>query len=169
MLDYGIISTPKDENLAVRLAMLEKGVKQIPGKFVDTAGNVIGKHNGIAGYTMGQRKGVGMSLGAGIPLYVVAKDPKKNTVIMGADELLFKSSLKVKSVSFISGEIPAGEVSVTAKTRYNQKDIPATVVYNREDDTATVTFDNPQRAVTPGQFAVFYGGDNVFGGGIILC
>lgn len=148
--------------------LTEKGLKQIPGKFVDTEGKVIGKHNGIAGYTIGQRKGVGMSLGAGIPLYVVAKDPVKNNVIMGPDELLFKQSLVLKSPSFISGEIPAAPIRVSAKTRYNQKDIPATITYNSDTGCAEVTFDNLQRAVTPGQFAVFYDGDSVVGGGIIV-
>ncbi|MBQ8165314.1 MAG: tRNA 2-thiouridine(34) synthase MnmA [Clostridia bacterium] len=146
----------------------EKGKKQIPGKFVDTEGNIIGKHNGIAGYTIGQRKGVGMSLGAGIPLYVVSKDAETNKVIMGPDELLFKKELTVAEPNFISVEMIDKGINVTVKTRYNQKDIPATIEYDGKNNCVKVFFDNPQRAVTPGQTAVFYDGENVYGGGVII-
>lgn len=145
----------------------KNGKKQKKGQFIDTDGNVIGTHNGIAGYTIGQRKGVGMSLGAGIPLYVIAKDSKTNSVIMGPDELLFKKELFVQCPRFISGEIITSPMRVTAKTRYNQKDIPAVIEYDCERDIVKVVFDSPQRAVTPGQIAVFYDGEKVLGGGVI--
>ncbi|MBQ8828042.1 MAG: tRNA 2-thiouridine(34) synthase MnmA [Clostridia bacterium] len=146
----------------------KKGRKQIPGEFVDTCGNVLGTHKGIAGYTIGQRKGVGMSLGAGIPLYVAAKDAEKNRVIMGPDEMLFKERLTVKNPVFITVEKPEFEMRVTVKTRYNQKDTPALIKYDQEQDFVEVMFDERQRAVTPGQTAVFYDGENVVGGGTII-
>ncbi|MBE7064546.1 MAG: tRNA 2-thiouridine(34) synthase MnmA [Ruminococcaceae bacterium] len=148
--------------------LAERGLQQKPGKFVDTEGNVIGKHNGIAGYTIGQRKGVGMSLGAGIPLYVVEKDAAKNRIIMGSDELLFKKELTIANPNFISVEMLTEPVNVTAKTRYNQKDIPASIMYDDLSKTVKVYFDNPQRAVTPGQTAVFYDGEKILGGGVII-
>lgn len=148
--------------------LAKNGKKQKHGKFIDTEGNVIGRHNGIAGYTIGQRKGVGMSLGAGIPLYVVAKDAVTGNVIMGPDELLFKKELVVANLNFISGEIIKEPIRVTVKTRYNQKDIPAVIEYDKVSDTVRVIFDDSQRAITPGQTAVFYNEKNVFGGGVIV-
>jgi len=109
-----------------------------------------------------------MSLGAGIPLYVVDKDPKTNNIIMGPDEMLFKKELTVENPNFISPEIPLGLINVTAKTRYNQKDIPAVINYDGDANIVKVFFDNPQRAITPGQTAVFYVGENVLGGGVII-
>ncbi len=150
----------------------ERGAERRKGKFVDVYGNVLGEHNGIERYTVGQRKGVGMSLGAGKPLYVVDKRPETAEVVMGDDSLLFKKELFVKNVSlvFLTDEEAEARspMSLTVKTRYNQKPLKAEVFYNKENNTASVSFETPVRAITPGQFAVFYDGDDVIGGGEIF-
>ncbi len=146
-----------------------EGRSQQTGEFVDVYGKVLGTHKGIAGYTVGQRKGVGMSLGAGIPLYVVDKNAENNQVIMGPDELLFKKELTVINPVFVSVIKAEPGMRVTVKTRYNQKDIPAMIDYDEVTKTVKVTFDELQRAITPGQTAVFYIGNDVVGGGTIAC
>ena len=138
-------------------------VQPCPGDFVDKTGKVLGRHDGIVGYTAGQRKGLGVS--GGKRLYVISKDAEKNTVLLGDDEELFSASLLASRVNWISGA-PAGAVRCTAKTRYSQKECACTVMPNA-DGTVRVDFDAPQRAITAGQAVVFYDGDVVLGGGTI--
>ena len=134
-----------------------------PGDFVDREGKVLGEHRGLAHYTVGQRKGLGIS--ADRPLYVQALDLAGNRVILGDNEDLFSRSVSVGEVHWISGEIPKEPVRCLAKIRYRHREQPCLVT--AEGSRAKITFDEPQRAATPGQSAVFYDGDVVLGGGII--
>ena len=134
------------------------------GNFVDAEGNILGKHNGIIRYTIGQRKGLNISLGA--PAYVVSKDMEHNTVTLGKNEDLFTTGLIANDINLISIEKLAEPMKVTAKTRYSQLEKPATI-YPLENGDIKVIFDEPQRAVTTGQAVVFYSGDIVVGGGTI--
>lgn len=145
---------------------LEKkmAVKMPTGNFLDTDGNVIGKHKGHIHYTIGQRKGLGVSFAA--PRYVVRKDAGNNTVTLGTAEDLFSDSLIADDVNWISIESLKEPMNVEVKTRYHQTESPATL-YPQEGGSVLVRFKNPQRAVTPGQAVVFYSGDIVVGGGTI--
>ena len=134
------------------------------GNFVDKAGRVLGRHRGLEAYTTGQRKGLGVS--AAGRLYVISKDAKTNTVLLGDDEDLFSTALTATRLNWIEPE-PDAPVRVTAKTRYSQREAAATVTPNG-DGTARVDFDEPQRAITAGQAVVFYDGDSVVGGGTIV-
>ena len=135
------------------------------GDFVDTRGNVLGRHGGITRYTIGQRKGLGVSLGR--PAFVVAIDPAANTVTLGEEKDLYAASLLVKDLHVVSGERIEGALRVQAKIRYAARPQDATFTPLGEG-TGRVDFDAPQRAVTPGQAAVFYQGDTVVGGGTIV-
>lgn len=134
------------------------------GKYIDTEGTILGEHSGVIHYTIGQRKGLGVTFGK--PMFVVGKNASDNTVTLGESEKLFSSKLTAGDVNFISGEYPARPINVYAKVRYSQKEQPATVVM--KDGIAIVEFDEPQRAVAPGQSVVFYDGDICLGGGIII-
>jgi tRNA-specific 2-thiouridylase len=135
-----------------------------PGDFVDAEGKVLGKHKGIIHYTVGQRKGLGIAFGE--PVFVVRTDPRTNTVVLGKNEDLFRRRVKVRDVNWISGEVPAGPLSVQAKLRYRQQAAKATLTPDGTD-CAELLFEQPQRAPAPGQAAVFYYGDEVLGGGTI--
>ena len=135
-----------------------------PGEIVDRSGKVVGRHEGIAFYTIGQRKGIGHHRGA--PKYVVGIDPARNTVIIGDDGDTLKSELTAENITFISGERPTGPMEITAKIRYNSPEVKA-VVRLVGGSVVRVEFDKPQRAVTPGQSVVFYQGEEVVGGGLI--
>ena len=134
-----------------------------PGPFLDLNGNVIGTHRGIIHYTVGQRKGLGVS--ADRPLYVLSKDAKHNTVLLGDDAELFSSALLASRVNWIITP-PAEPLRVTAKTRYSQRESAATVT-PLDGGAIRVDFDEPQRAITAGQAVVFYRGDVVAGGATI--
>jgi len=136
-----------------------------PGDFVDTKGNILGKHKGIINYTIGQRKGLGISLGK--PVYVVGIDVENNRVILGDDTEVFSDTLIAEDLNFISIEKLEREMRIKAKIRYSAKEADA-VIFPYEDDKVKVVFDRPQRAITPGQSVVFYDGDTVVGGGIII-
>jgi len=133
-----------------------------PGPVYNTAGEKLGEHKGFANYTVGQRKGLGISSRA--PLYVVKICKEDNSVIVGGDEELLSKSFTVSSVNFL---IDLRDISknIAAKIRYKHRESPATVDFF--GDGMTVTFKESQRAITPGQSAVFYSGDVVIGGGII--
>ncbi len=135
------------------------------GDFVNRAGDFIAKHKGIINYTIGQRKGLGIAAPA--PYYVLEKDVDGNRVILGSNDDLFKSTLEAENVNFISVEKPDGKMRVKAKARYKQKETEA-YISQKENGKVLVEFDTPQRAVTPGQSVVFYDGDTVLGGGIII-
>jgi tRNA-specific 2-thiouridylase len=135
-----------------------------PGYFVDRLGNRLGMHRGIIHYTVGQRKGLGISFGK--PMYVVAVNPGDNTVVLGDEKEVFSNELTASDLNFISIPKLNGEMKVTAKIRYSAKEAPA-VISPLKDGRVHVLFDQPQRAVTPGQSVVFYDGDSVVGGGVI--
>ena len=134
------------------------------GSFLDTKGNVIGRHHGAVRYTIGQRKGLGIALGE--PSYVIDKDMARNTVTVGREEELFSRTLFVDDLNWISVPSLEKEMRVKAKTRYRQSEQWATL-YPEPDGRVKVVFDEAQRAVTVGQAAVFYDGDTVVGGGTI--
>jgi tRNA-specific 2-thiouridylase len=140
------------------------GFKSEPGYFVDSSGKVLGTHKGLIHYTVGQRRGLGLS--ADRPKYVIGKDTRANTVIVGNEEELYSISMSVGDLNLISVSELNEPVRATVKTRYSQKETPATL-YPPENGRMLVLFDTPQRAVTPGQAAVFYDGDTVIGGGTI--
>ncbi len=149
------------------MAFLEKytGEKGIPGNFLDESGNVVGKHRGAAGYTLGQRKGLGLAMGE--PVYVTGKDMAANTVTVGPNSSLFHRSLVADHWNWMTiGEL-SEPIRCMAKARSRMIEQPATV-YPMENGLARVTFDEPQRAITPGQAVVLYDGDLVIGGGTIL-
>ena len=138
--------------------------KIVPGKFVDTKGKVLGTHKGIVHYTIGQRKGLGIAFGK--PMFVVGLDVKNNVIILGEDTEVFSDSLIASDLNFISVEKPEDGMRVSAKIRYSAKEAPATINLLGKDKIK-VTFDQPQRAITPGQSVVLYDGDTVVGGGTI--
>ncbi len=148
------------------LAFLEKftGEKSVPGDFLDENGKKIGTHRGAAGYTLGQRKGLGLAMGA--PVYVCGKDMEKNTVTVGPEELLFRRELVAGDVNWMALEALHAPLRCAAKARSRMTEQSATV-YPMEDGRIRVEFDQPQRAITPGQAVVLYDGDTVLGGGTI--
>ena len=141
------------------------GLTPVPGDFVDAAGHVLGRHKGLECYTIGQRKGLGVS--ADRPLYVVAKDLEHRRLVLGDNADLFTRELTADRVNLISIPELTSPTVVTAKTRYSQKEAPA-VIEPLEGGRVRVVFDQPQRAITPGQAVVFYDGERVVGGGTIL-
>lgn len=134
------------------------------GDFLDFAGNVVGKHCGAVSYTLGQRKGLGIALGA--PVYVCAKDMAKNTVTVGPNEALYATTLRADNWNWLPFPALTAPIQVKAKARYRHTEQPATV-YPEEGGFARVVFDEPQRAMTPGQAVVLYDGDMVVGSGTI--
>lgn len=134
------------------------------GNFIDINGKVLGTHDGIIKYTIGQRKGLGIALGE--PMYVVKKDVESNTVTLARNENLFSNELTARDINLISCESIPSPIRIKAKIRYNQKEQPATV-YQIDKNRIKVVFDEPQRAITKGQSVVLYNGDTVVGGGII--
>lgn len=135
------------------------------GDFLDENGNVIGRHKGVIFYTIGQRRGIGT--GFGKPMYVIGKNADNNTVTLGENELLFTDTLYADNLNWIAFEYPESEFKCRAKTRYRQTEQPCTV-YPQGGNTVRVVFDEKIRAVTPGQHVVFYDGDIVLGGGVIM-
>lgn len=132
------------------------------GEIVSTQGQVLGKHSGLANYTIGQRKGLGIAHES--PLYVVRLDSEKNSVIVGANDELFNRKLQARDLKFLMPVEDRFEASV--KTRSGKRESKAIV--SIENDLALVEFDEPQRAITRGQSVVFYSNDVVLGGGIII-
>ncbi len=148
-------------------AFLEQytGKTMEPGNFVDANGNVLGRHKGLARYTIGQRKGLGLSFDR--PRYVAGKDMENNTVILKTNEELFADRLVAGDLNWIAIEALKEPIRLNARIRYHHKEQPARVE-PLEEGKALVVFDQPQRAITPGQAVVFYDGDIVVGGGTIL-
>jgi tRNA-specific 2-thiouridylase len=131
------------------------------GEIVNENGEVIGRHNGVHNFTIGQRKGLGFA--AGKPLYVLSIDPEKNRVVVGEDDVLRKTVCEVEGLNWISCDSPSATLRACVKIRHKHEPAPATIE-PIGDGTARVTFDAPQRAITPGQAAVFYDVDVVLGG-----
>ncbi len=134
------------------------------GDYLNLDGQVVGRHQGAVRYTLGQRKGLGIALGA--PVYVCRKDMAANTVTVGPSEALFSPALRASDWVWFPFDQLTEPMRVTAKTRHSQLEQSATV-YPEEGGFARVVFDQPQRAVTPGQAVVLYQGDLVVGGGTI--
>src|SRR5271163_1619831 len=131
------------------------------GEIVTEKGDVVGHHNGVHQFTIGQRKGLGFATGK--PLYVLSIDPENNRVIVGDDDALRTTTFEVAGVNWVSIEKPANPLRAAVKIRHKHEPAPA-MVEALEGDRARITFDSPQRAITPGQGAVFYEGDRVIGG-----
>ena len=136
-----------------------------PGRIVDIAGVERGRHAGIANFTVGQRRGLGLQ--EATPKYVVDLDPATDTVVVGDAADLDRQTLVATDVNFIAGERPDSPIRVEARIRHRHEPAPATVRVLDNGD-AEVTFDEPQRAITPGQSVVWYQGDLVVGGGVIV-
>lgn len=134
------------------------------GNFVDVDGNILGRHKGIIHYTVGQRKGLGLSLGA--PAFVLEIRPEINEVVIGTNEDTFHDALAADQVNFMSISDLDGEMHVTAKIRYSHKGSPCRI-HMTGDDSITCQFEEPVRAITPGQAVVFYDEDVVVGGATI--
>jgi len=134
------------------------------GDYLDLSGAIVGKHAGAVGYTIGQRKGLGIAMGQ--PVYVCHKDMEKNTVTLGPDEALYRKELVAEGWNWIAIDDPKEPIRVTAKVRYRHAEQPATV-YPEENGSARVVFDEPQRAITTGQAVVLYDGDTVVGSATI--
>jgi tRNA-uridine 2-sulfurtransferase len=141
-----------------------KLVERHRGDIVDMRGQVLGQHDGVEFFTIGQRKGLGLS--SPKPLYVIELDAALNRVVVGDDSALERDRFEVERCNWIAFDSPPEVMEVSAKIRYNHPGTPATV-RPRPDGGATVTLHQPQRAITPGQACVFYDGDVVAGGGWI--
>lgn len=140
------------------------GRKPICGSFIDADGNILGTHRGLIHYTIGQRKGLGISFGK--PIFVVDKNAEENTVTLGGSEALMRRSLTAREVNYIAFDELCAPLPCKAKTRYSQQEQPC-MVTPLANGRARVDFDQPQRAITRGQSVVFYQDDVVLGGGII--
>jgi len=134
------------------------------GDMVDSSGRVVGQHRGLHRYTVGQRRGLGISTAA--PMYVLKLEPAESRLVIGPREELGRQDLTASGVNWIDGRTPATPRRVTARIRHHHPDAPGTVVPDGPD-SVTVRFDAPQLAVAPGQAIVFYEGENVLGGGWI--
>lgn len=141
---------------------IKEHVSPTPGEFIDTEGKILGRHQGIAYYTVGQRMGLGIA--SGKRLYVVAINAYENTVVVGTEEKLYTSNLIATNVRFVC-ERPEESIAIQAKIRHKTLESDAILYYHA--DTVEVKFNQPQRAIAPGQAVVFYQGDQILGGGII--
>ena len=139
-------------------------IKPKQGNIVDLQGNVLGKHMGLYNYTIGQRKGLGIS--NPVPLFVVGFNKEKNEVIVGEEKDLYKKEIIVSNINLLLVDKIENSMRVKVKTRYSSKEADASIM--QENNLIKVIFDEPQRAITPGQSAVFYVGDIVLGGGKIM-
>jgi len=163
-LQIGVQDKPESQDF------IEGGYHQLfkeksqPGPILTRDGKTIGEHRGIVYYTVGQRKGIGIS--HDYPFYVVAKDKERNALIVGKKEELYASGLIAKQVNWLIPQHTPLSKELQVKIRYNQKEVPAEI-QKMDQGRVRVGFKNPQIAVSPGQAAVFYDGDVVVGGGII--
>ena len=144
-------------------AFLNQHVVTSGGDIVDTHGQVLGQHQGIEHFTVGQRRGLGLS--GGEPLYVLRLEPETRQVVVGPEAALYQDRMWVSRVNYVSGQAPFGPIRVQVKIRYKFQEAPA--VLQPQPQGALVCFDEPQRAITPGQAAVFYQEELVLGGGFI--
>jgi tRNA-specific 2-thiouridylase len=136
-----------------------------PGPIVDRSGRTFGRHEGLPGYTVGQRKGLGIG-GAAEPLFVIELDHANNALVVGTASELGKSELQVEGVTWTLDEPPPDGAPLECKIRYKAQAVPCRV-YSEAGDRLQVRFEEPLRGVSPGQGAVFYAGDHCLGGGII--
>ncbi len=136
----------------------------VPGPITRKNGEVLGQHNGLVNYTIGQRKGLGVT--SLEPLYVISINPQRNTVVVGTADELGQNKLIAKRVNWVSGQVPSAPFAAQVKIRYKASHVPSWVE-PLPDSRMAVHFDAPLRDITPGQGAVVYDGDQVLGGGII--
>ena len=141
------------------------GIKPKKGNIVNSKGELLGKHTGLYNYTIGQRKGLGISYK--VPLFVLGFNKAKNEVIVGEEKELYKKEITVSDINLLLVDKIEETMEVDVKTRYSSKVAKAKI--EQDGENIKVTFDEPQRAITPGQSAVFYVGDIVLGGGKIKC
>lgn len=151
------------ENISVSTFLEDRRDTAPSGVIIDTEGNELGRHAGVHRYTIGQRRGLGIASSA--PLYVIALDMEKNEVIVGRDRDLLCSEIKLAEIQWFSGEVPV-EGEYLAKIRYTHRGAPARLTLDG-NNCGRLLFSEPQRAVTPGQFAVLYNGEEVIGSGVI--
>lgn len=144
---------------------LHAGQTPASGDFIDKCGNVLVRHKGIIHYTIGQRKGLGLAFGE--PMYVCRISAEDNTITLGKEKDLYSRVLTAGDFNWISGESPDGEIRCKVKTRYRHPEQWASVTA-LDGETVRIVFDEPQRALTPGQAAVLYDGEIVLGGGTII-
>jgi tRNA-specific 2-thiouridylase len=144
-------------------AFLQERIETIAGDIVDRSGVILGQHKGIEFFTVGQRRGLGLT--SAEPLYVLEVDAGANQVVVGPESELYRDRLHLSRVNYVSGKPPTEAVKVDVKIRYKFEEAPATL--HPREQGATIEFDQPQRAITPGQAAVLYQGDTVLGGGFI--
>ena len=156
-----ICFVPNDDYISY-LASL--GISSPKGKFIDKDGNVLGEHNGIINYTIGQRKGLGAF---GKPMFVTGMNAQNNTVTIGENGSQYSIGFVADKLNYIAFDKLEEPMRASVKIRFKAKEQPALITPNA-DGTVTVIFDEPQRSVTPGQSAVFYDGDIVLGGGRII-
>ncbi|MGE5594642.1 MAG: tRNA 2-thiouridine(34) synthase MnmA [Hyphomicrobiales bacterium] len=145
-------------------AFVEQRAEMTPGELRDADGRLLGEHRGIAAYTIGQRKGLGVALGE--PRFVTAIDPERNSVTIGPEDDLFCDTAEFAEASWVAGTPPAPGTELEAKARYKADPAPATLV-SVDGDRGVVRFARRQRALTPGQAIALYRGDEVLGGGTI--
>ncbi len=170
-LDLSVANKPESQEICFiedndygRFLGEKRGEDIKPGFFVDTKGNKLGRHKGIIHYTVGQRKGLGIALGK--PMFVVEIIPERNLVILGDETEVFQRELTASDVNMILYDKLKEPLKLKAKIRYSTKEADAEVI-PLGDDRVRIVFDQPQRAITPGQAVVFYDGDFVVGGGTI--
>ena len=148
-------------------AFLSERMALTPGPILDVDGKHVGSHMGTAGYTVGQRKGLPPSP-TGRRMYVIDIDTMENTIVIGPEDHLLADSLRAAQATFIDGVAPGRiPMRVSAKVRYKSPEAPALLIPDAEGDSFTLEFDEPQRAVTPGQAVVLYNGGRMLGGGVI--
>ena len=153
---YVLWNMPKDGNYK-KFLEVNSNIKPKKGNIVNTKGDILGIHTGLYNYTIGQRKGLGIS--NPVPLFVLGFDKKKNEVIVGEESELYKKEIIVKDINLLLEDTVLDEIEV--KTRYSSKLAKARIIKEQGSSTIKIIFEEPQRAVTPGQSAVFYKGDIV--------
>ena len=171
-VDAGLITADKPDSqdicfipLGDYREFLRQRTEGIPGEIVDLDGSVLGTHQGIEYYTVGQRRGLGSLPYSEEPRYVIRLDASANQVVVGPESALYARETWLSDVNYISGHPSADGAPISVKIRYKAYEAPATL--HPRPDGALVRFRDPQRAVTPGQAAVFYDGDTLIGGGTI--
>jgi len=173
-LEHGFVNAKKQESQDICFvpdgdyaAFIEEhtGTKFEKGRFVDSRGNDLGEHKGIIHYTVGQRRGLGLS--SSMPLYVHSIKPESRTIVVGEERELYSRTLTAKDINFIPFDRLDAPLRIHAKIRYRQPEQPATIS-QLDPGTLRVDFDHPQRAIAKGQAVVLYDGDVVIGGGIIM-
>ncbi|MFM2432327.1 MAG: hypothetical protein RLZZ511_3541 [Cyanobacteriota bacterium] len=172
--DYGLHTADKPESMDLCLveangsmqAFLDRYIAPKTGDIVDQQGHVLGKHEGTHHYTIGQRKGLGIAYSE--PLYVIGLDVVMNRVIVGTKAELLQPECTVNRLNWVSIAPPSAPIKAQVQIRYRSLPVPATIVPNADGTQVQVIFDEPQLSITPGQAAVWYDGEMLLGGGIIV-